>query len=141
MGDKSHYNLIFLELLMSFRRNFQTSPQLLAKRIAENLYEKTEINKTYNPRATWVSQSGFKRYYSFIIFIAIFVAGQIDRKSKFRIVHLVPSIITLFFFHWGKGNKDMTSDGSFDNMTFWEQIDQTSMDIFKEIFTFNSNYN
>lgn len=86
-------------------------------------YKKTQISKGYNDRAQFVSKSGFKRYYCFMVLIGIAVGHVVIPSYKFQIIHFIHCFATLSLFHWNKGNEDPHSDGEFDNMTFWEQID------------------
>jgi len=86
-------------------------------------YKEAKLSKGYNSKATFASEPGFKRYYMFMLILTVAAAHCAFPSFKFQFVHFAHCVATLSLFHWNKGNEDPHSDGEFDNMTFWEQID------------------
>ena len=46
-----------------------------------------------------------------------------DAATALSATHVAHAILTFVFFHWAKGSPDTFAQGSFDELTVWEQLD------------------
>ncbi|CAN0536038.1 unnamed protein product [Ectocarpus sp. 12 AP-2014] len=64
----------------------------------------------------------------YVLFIAT-IWGVVHMTQIFSLaksttmVNVVHGLITFYFFHWTKGSPDEFTQGEWNGLTFWEQLD------------------
>mmetsp|Transcript_32319 Transcript_32319/g.91633 ORF Transcript_32319/g.91633 Transcript_32319/m.91633 type:complete len:162 (-) Transcript_32319:223-708(-) len=90
---------------------------------AEKL-SRSESHVLLNKNTTWLSDSGAWTFYLSLIFLSYCTACTLfDTGLAWTYTHLAHSAITFYFFHWNKGSPMQEDQGKYDNLTFWEQLD------------------
>lgn len=77
-----------------------------------------------NKNTNWLSQPGAWTYYLGLILVLWFCACLfVDGGLAWTYVHLLHGCISYYLFHWVKGSPIEMDQGKYDQLTFWEQLD------------------
>ncbi|CAN0457266.1 unnamed protein product [Discosporangium mesarthrocarpum] len=55
--------------------------------------------------------------------LALHITQLVSLAVSTTLVNVLHGLITFFFFHWTKGSPDEFSQGEWNGLTFWEQLD------------------
>jgi hypothetical protein len=79
---------------------------------------------TTNRNTEWLNQRAAWAFYVILILVCWLVTASFtDPGMAWTYVHLGHGVITYFLLHWNKGSPIQDDQGIYDNLTFWEQID------------------
>jgi len=85
-----------------------------------------------NKNTEFLGQKGFWLFYAILVLAFRALVGgfltsfKIDDRFSWTVINLLHALITLRIIHWSKGTPYTTTqeeNGEFDELTFWEQID------------------
>ncbi len=100
----------------------------LGSRDYSDKYEEnaTDLDLLLNKNVDWFSMTWTKPSYVLLIVIfwfSLHATGTIDAKDCWTITSMVHGVMTFVLFHWIKGNPDGGSQGAYNHLTLYEQID------------------
>lgn len=87
---------------------------------------KTDEDLYMNKNIDWINGKGTKLGYMFIIFVtwAFLNATRLFKVSEsWTATNLIHMVVTIFMLHWVKGCPDDSTQGEYNGLTLWEQID------------------
>jgi len=77
-----------------------------------------------NKNTSWLSGEGAWAFYILLLVLAyLTVCTFVDAGLAWTYTHLAHSAVTFYFFHLSKGSPFPEDQGKYDNLTFWEQLD------------------
>ncbi|KAH0463398.1 hypothetical protein IEQ34_007980 [Dendrobium chrysotoxum] len=90
------------------------------------LYEEKTTPPDLNKNTEWLMYPGVWTTYILIVFFGWLVVLSVfgcSSGAAWTVVNLVHFAITFQFFHWRKGTPFAEDQGVYNNLTWWEQID------------------
>ncbi|KAM0935115.1 putative ORMDL family protein [Dioscorea sansibarensis] len=91
------------------------------------LYAQTVPPPDLNKNTEWFMYPGVWTTYILILFfswlIVLSVFGCDFSGMAWTLVNLFHFVVTYYFFHWKKGTPFAEDQGMYNNLTWWEQID------------------
>ncbi|XP_039122166.1 ORM1-like protein 3 [Dioscorea cayenensis subsp. rotundata] len=90
------------------------------------LYKQTVPPPDMNKNTEWFMYPGVWTIYILILFFSWLIVLSIfgcNAGMAWTLVNLFHSVITYYFFHWKKGTPFAEDQGMYNNLTWWEQID------------------
>jgi len=79
-----------------------------------------------NLNVNWMDYSGAWSFYLLaviMVWFCFFVLDGFRSGTAWTYTNMVHFLITFYLFHWKKGSPINADQGQFDDLTFWEQID------------------
>lgn len=78
-----------------------------------------------NVNVSFLDSRGFWVFYGMVIGVFQFFLWMLQVPSTLSasIIHLLHTILTFRLLHWNKGSVALQDYGVYDDLTFWEQID------------------
>jgi len=86
----------------------------------------SDVDLMLNKNVDWMNRPFFGVSYMGLVLLVSFVlkiTQLFDSKDVWTIVNVIHCVMTFFFLHWIKGNPDADSQGEYNGLTIWEQID------------------
>ncbi|KAL0920573.1 hypothetical protein M5K25_009717 [Dendrobium thyrsiflorum] len=90
------------------------------------LYEEKTTPPDLNKNTEWLMYPGVWTTYILIVFfwwLVVLSVSGCSLGAAWTVVNLVHFAITFQFFHWTKGTPFAEDQGVYNNLTWWEQID------------------
>ncbi|BDA45306.1 ORM1-like protein 3 [Coccomyxa sp. Obi] len=79
---------------------------------------------TTNKNVEWLSAPGAWTFIMALIGLGWLILSLfMDSGLAWTYVHLLHGVITYYLLHWNKGSPVQMDQGKYDNLTFWEQLD------------------
>ncbi len=85
-----------------------------------------DIPSSGNKNVDWMKSSTTLTFYiTLIVFtsILLYVLGVHDLSVNMSVVNTLHAFLSFYFLHWVKGTPDNLSQGEWNGLTTWEQID------------------
>jgi len=85
-----------------------------------------DIPSSGNKNVDWMKSSTTLSFYiTLIVFtsILLYVLGVHDLSVNMSVVNTLHAFLSFYFLHWVKGTPDNLSQGEWNGLTTWEQID------------------
>jgi len=94
-------------------------------------YEKSfvgpdDIPSSWNKNVDWMKSGTTLIFYILVIGFAsmvIYILGVDDKAVNMSVVSTIHAFLSFYFLHWVKGTPDNYSQGEWNGLTTWEQID------------------
>lgn len=77
-----------------------------------------------NKNTNWIDSRGAWSFYLGLVGLSWLVFSTfVDTGLAWTYVHLVHGVISYYLLHWSKGSPIESDQGKYDQLTFWEQLD------------------
>jgi len=90
--------------------------------------DRTESSATLsnmdNRNVEWINYPGTWVFYMFLIWMTKIMLGFLmSPEDTWTTTHIIHGSISFLALHWVKGSPDGSSQGEYNSLTFWEQLD------------------
>lgn len=77
-----------------------------------------------NRNTNWLNSKGaWAWYFGLILTTWAIISAFVDPGLAWTYVHLLHGCVTYYCLHWSKGSPIQEDQGVYDDLTFWEQLD------------------
>uniref|UniRef100_A0A061S7X6 Ormdl-domain-containing protein n=1 Tax=Tetraselmis sp. GSL018 TaxID=582737 RepID=A0A061S7X6_9CHLO len=92
--------------------------------VTKEKIERSESRVLLNKNTSWLSESGAWTFYITLVLLSYCtVCTFVDTGLAWTYTHLAHAVVTYYLLHWNKGSPFQEDQGKYDNLTFWEQLD------------------
>jgi len=80
-----------------------------------------------NKNVSFINARGFWLFYAFLILIlrlAFWLIPIVPQTHATSIIHIIHAVLSFRLLHWNRGSIVVEDTGEYEELTFWEQIDE-----------------